>query len=272
MFYKEVLLKDIEPKLSSSNAKLRIYISDRNEAVTLKPGLIVCPGGGYSYCSPREAEPIAFRFLSEGFNCFILDYTCNQKYPTPHLEVAAVMNYLRNHEEEFDLIPNSLSLIGFSAGGHLVASYGYLYPELAKELDYEPSRIRPRAVLLGYPVTVLNEFTHQGTMDIICGGDDSLKEKLTVITHVNKDYPPTFAWATKDDEMVPVVNTTSLEEALEKNGVKHQCLVFESGYHGASLDNRFVYARNVITEKMKDIRDWASLAADFIFDVIDYEN
>ena len=272
MFYKEILLKDIEPKLSFSDAKLHIYISERNEAISLRPGLLVCPGGGYSCCSPREGEPIAFRFLSEGFNCFILDYSVFQKYPAPHLEVAVVMNYIRQHEKEFDLIPNSLSVIGFSAGGHLVASYGYLYPELAKELNYEPSMIRPQAILMGYPVTIFNEFTHQGTKEIITCGEESLKEKLTVPPHITKDYPPTFVWATKDDEMVPVINTISLAEALEKSGVKHQCLVYESGRHGASMDNRSVYLRNDITEKMEDIRDWPSLAADFVFDIIDHEN
>ena len=72
MIYKELLLKEIEPKLGESDAKLRIYISERNECVSLSPGMLVCPGGGYSFCSPREAEIIAYRFLSEGFNCFVL--------------------------------------------------------------------------------------------------------------------------------------------------------------------------------------------------------
>ena len=60
MIYKRILIKEIEPKLFKSNATLRIYISERNEAVNLRPGMLVCPGGGYSFCSPREAEIIAF--------------------------------------------------------------------------------------------------------------------------------------------------------------------------------------------------------------------
>ena len=272
MLYKELFLKDIESRCSHSNAKLRIYISDRNETISSRPGMLVLPGGGYSFTSPREAEPIAFRFLAEGFNCFILDYSTFEKYPVPHLEVAVVMNYIRTHEQEFDLIPNSLSMVGFSAGGHLAASYGYLYPELANELGYNPKLVRPRALLLAYPVTIFNDQTHKGTMDIICGEEESLKEKLSVPSHIKKDYPPTFVWATKDDEMVPVVNTLMLEEALKKNQVKHKCLVYESGRHGGSLVNRSVYLRSDITEKMKDIRDWASIASDFVFDVLDNEN
>ena len=263
------MIKNIEPKLSSSNATLRIYISSHNEAVTNRPGLLICPGGGYTCCSPREAEPIAFRFLSEGFNCFILDYSTFKKYPSSHLEVAAAMNYIRNHEKEFSLIPNSLSFVGFSAGGHLVGSFGYLYPELAKEMKYSANLIKPRTLVLGYPVTLLNEQSHRETREIISGGENSLKEKLSIPEHVSKDYPPTFVWATKDDEMVPVVNTELLDSSLKKNNILHKCIIFESGRHGASLDNRSVYLKQEITEKMKDIRDWASLAADFIFEVID---
>ena len=272
MLYKELPLKDIEPSLSFSTAKLRIYISSRNEAVSFRPGLLILPGGGYGVCSPREAEPIAFRFLAEGFNCFILDYSTFKKYPYPHLEVAAAMKYIREHEFEFDLIPNSLSLTGFSAGGHLAGSYGYLYREISKELDCASSLIKPRSLVLAYPVTLMNEATHQGTKEIITGNEEELIKKLDIPSHIDSEYPPTFAWATKDDEMVPVENTVKLEDALNKHNVKHFCLIFKSGRHGLSLDNRAVYLKEDITEKMKDERDWASKASDFIFDVIDNEN
>ncbi len=272
MQYKEILLKDIEPRLSSSNATLRIYISSRNEAISLRPGLLVLPGGGYTFCSPREAEPIAFRFLSEGFNCFILDYTPHQKYPTPHLEVAAAINYIRKHEGEFDLIENSLSLIGFSAGGHLAGSYGYLYTELASKLGYDAGLIKPRTLILAYPVTLMNEYTHQDTKNIITGGDEELIEKLDIPSHISKDYPPTFVWATKDDEMVPVDNSIILEKSLKNAQITHKCWLFESGRHGLSMVNRSVYAKTDITENMKEERDWASLVSDFIFNIIDHEN
>ena len=96
MLYKKILLKDIDSRLKDSIATLRIFVSERNEVTSLRPGMLICPGGGYSFCSAREAEPIAFRFLSEGFNCFILDYTVNEKYPAPHLELAIALITLEN--------------------------------------------------------------------------------------------------------------------------------------------------------------------------------
>ena len=96
-----MFLKDIDSRMKESQAILRIYISDRNESTESRPGMLVCPGGGYEFTSPREAEPIAFRYLSEGFNCFILDYTVKKKYPVPHLELALAIAYIREHEKEF---------------------------------------------------------------------------------------------------------------------------------------------------------------------------
>ena len=230
MIYKKILLKDIDPKYSDDSLALRIYISDRNESVSLRPGMLVCPGGAYAYCSPREAEPIAFRFLAEGFNCFILDYSVNKKYPAPHLDLALAFSYIRQHEKEFDLIPNSLSIDS---------------------------------------VTLMGVQTHGGSRDVICGEDKELEKKLDVPSHITSKYPPTFIWGTKDDQVVPYVNSYSFAEELGKNNVFHEYHMFDSGWHGSSLCNRSCYRKEDITERMKDIRDWASLAADFIFKVLD---
>lgn len=269
MIYKKVLLKDIDSRFKDSPATLLIYISERNESTELRPGMLVCPGGAYVFCSPREGEPIAFRYLSEGFNCFILDYSTHKKYPVPQLELAAAFSYIRSHEKEFDLLPNSLSIAGFSAGGHLVGSYGLFYKEFAKELKINDKMLRPLSIVMGYPVTVMNADTHQETRDTITGGEEELKTKLSIPNHITKDYPPTFVWATKDDQLVPYQNTALLYEALKKNKVLSECHIFESGWHGASLANRSCYRKGEITKKMKDIRDWVSLSADFIFNILD---
>ena len=40
-----------------------------------RPAVIVCPGGGYLYCSPREGEPVALRYAAKGFHAFVLRYS-----------------------------------------------------------------------------------------------------------------------------------------------------------------------------------------------------
>ena len=265
MIYKKILLKDIDKRFDNENLSLSIYISDVNESVTTRPGMLICPGGGYSYVSPREAEPVAFRFLSEGFNCFILNYSTNKKYPAPHLDLALAVHYIKEHEKEFNLIPNSLSLMGFSAGGHLVASYSYLYKELAKELGLDAKKLKPSSIVLGYPVISTLAFQEQETRKNISEENPILDEKLDIPTHIDKNYPPTFVFTTKDDKVVPYQNTLMLEEALKNNKIKYQCIIFESGLHGGSVVNRSCYKKNTIPPLMEEERKWPVFAADFVF-------
>ena len=41
-----------------------------------KPALILCPGGGYEYCSIREGAPVARAFARDGVEAFVLEYDC----------------------------------------------------------------------------------------------------------------------------------------------------------------------------------------------------
>ena len=40
-----------------------------------RAAMIICPGGGYRFLSPRESEPIARQFLAAGMNVFVLYYS-----------------------------------------------------------------------------------------------------------------------------------------------------------------------------------------------------
>ena len=68
--------------------------------------IIICPGGGYDWCSEREAEPVAFRFLGAGICAFVLRYSCvKKKFPTDALECAAAVKYVRDNAEKFGIDP-----------------------------------------------------------------------------------------------------------------------------------------------------------------------
>lgn len=269
MLYKKIKLKDICPKITNESVTLRIYICERNDSVNQRPGMLICPGGGYSFCSSREAEPVALCFMSEGFNCFVLEYTTNEKYPAPHIDLAVAYSYIREHEEEFDLLPNSLSIVGFSAGGHLVASYGYLYKELAEILNIKTEILKPFSLVLSYPViTTSLMHTHQGTREIITNEEEALVEKLDIHRHIQNDYPPTFIWTTKDDDLVPSQNSVLMNEALENAHVKHEFKLYETGWHGLSIANNSCCDKGSINENMKKIHEWPSLASEFIFDLL----
>ena len=64
-----------------------------------RPAIVICPGGGYLYCSPREAEPVALRYAARGFHAFILRYSVGWDAAgfAPLQEVSWVIGYLREN-------------------------------------------------------------------------------------------------------------------------------------------------------------------------------
>ena len=60
-------------------AELCAYLHEADESMPAslrceQPAVIIFPGGGYAFTSPREADPVALAFLSMGYQTFILRY------------------------------------------------------------------------------------------------------------------------------------------------------------------------------------------------------
>lgn len=196
-----------------------------------KPAAVICPGGAYSCVSfQNEGTPIEMTMENQGYRCFMLNYRVkeNSRYPNAQMDLLESIAYIRENSDIYGVDVDKVVVVGFSAGGHLVASAAGVADELLLEG-------KPNAVVAGYPVITLKDSTHIETKDNITGGDDSLMEKLSVENLVDKDYPPTFAWACEDDDCVPCVNTSCLEEALERNNVFHETHLYPTGGHGCGL-------------------------------------
>ena len=106
-----------------------------------RPAVIVLPGGGYVYCSPREGEPVALRYTANGLHAFVLRYSVKRDAAgfRPLEEISWAIGYIREHAEQWNIDPNKIAVCGFSAGGHLALASGLL------------GENRPNAMILGYP-------------------------------------------------------------------------------------------------------------------------
>ena len=125
MTYREILLKEQYPFLGENGADpmVKIYLRDNitemNRSDWKHPCMVVCPGGGYSMCSHREAEAIGVHFIPEGFNVFVIHYSGETfHFPTQMREVAAVLDLIYCNAEKWHCDCNRIAMIGFSAGGH----------------------------------------------------------------------------------------------------------------------------------------------------------
>lgn len=222
-----------------------------------RPAILLLPGGAYHWTSPREAEPVALRFLSRGYAAFSLDYSCAPfSFPTALREAALAMRYIRENAAAFCVNPHMVAAVGFSAGGHLCGTLGTMYdcPEVAELGD--PALLRPDALGLCYPVAVSWGATHEMSFEAISGGDQELRNRLSLDKLVRGDMPPVFLWHTRDDGSVPCRNSLILASSLEEAGVDFASHLYRHGGHGMSTADETVYPAGEVPDASWDVPGW----------------
>lgn len=236
---------DIKAEGTLPGTKLVTYIQEYSGdlAVQERPLVLVCPGGGYSRTSDREAESVALQFLAMGYHAAVLRYSCAPaQYPTALLELASSMALIRGHAQEWHVKPDGIVVQGCSAGGHLAASLGMFWrePFLARALGLADSALlRPDGMILCYPVITSGEFAHRGSFECLLGGrQEELSEKMSLEKQVTADTPPAFIWHTFADQSVPVENSLLLVGALRRAGISTEFHMYPKGEHGLALANR----------------------------------
>lgn len=183
-----------------------------------RPAIVIIPGGGYQYCSNRESDPVAFAYLKAGFQAFVLRYSVgkNALWPNPLEDYEQAMELIRAKAEEWNIYPDKIAVIGFSAGGHLAAAAATM------------SRNRPNAAILGYAVA----------------GEDVKGCNPTApsaVAAVDKKTCPCFLFATRTDGIVPVENTVDFMRAMIQAGVSFESHIYSYGPHGFSTCDSAVH-------------------------------
>ncbi len=230
-----------------------------------KPAVLILPGGAYRFTSPREAEPVALRFAARGYAAFVLDYSCAPSaFPVALREAALAMRYIRENAVTYEVDPDMVAALGFSAGGHLCGSLGTLYdcPEVG---DIGPGALlRPDALVLCYPVTIGWGKTHEESFENISGGDAALRDRLSLDELVRPDMPPVFLWHTRDDGSVPVMGSLALAAAMERAGVDFALHIYRHGRHGLSTADEMAYPAAGVPEMSRDVPGWLDCAMEFL--------
>lgn len=241
-------LKEFFPFLGENGADpfveayLPTNLSEMGRDEQKRPCMIVCPGGGYEFCSQREAEPIAFHFLTEGFNAFVINYSVAPfRFPAQLCEVAALMEMIYENKEEWNCDVSKIAIIGFSAGGHLAAHYSTMYD--CKEVrEIFPDSKPVNASVLCYPVITADpEHGHMCSLDNLLGKTERTPEEIDYFScdrNVDEKTPPAFLWHTAEDAIVPVMNSLLYSQALAKHHVPFELHIYPKGNHGLATSDR----------------------------------
>ena len=214
-------------------ATLDAYILDCDLALgqyVKRPAIVVCPGGGYVYCSRAEGEPVAMAYAAKGFHTFVLRYSTGRAAAgfAPLKEVSWVIGYIREHAEEWNIDPEKIVTCGFSAGGHLALSAGLL------------GENKPNAMILGYPAASAPNYPGADFMLKLLTGKETVTdadaEQFDLVAQITKDAPPVFIAATAQD-MLTGMGALPIAQKYCKLGLDYELHIFQHGPHGYSLAN-----------------------------------
>ena len=243
----------------SQAATLEGYILDCEIALGQsenRPAILVCPGGGYMYCSPREAEPIALAYAARGFHAFILRYSVGWDAAgfAPLKEVSWAIGYMRQHAQQWNIDPEEIVTCGFSAGGHLALASGLL------------AENKPNAMILGYPAASAPNLPTMNFMLKLLEGKqevtDADAEKYDLVSQITADAPPVFITATAED-LLTAHGALPIARKYSDLGKPYELHIFQYGPHGYALANE-VTADGSIKNVDPSYAQWMELSVQWI--------
>ncbi|APZ46064.1 beta-galactosidase [Polaribacter reichenbachii] len=259
------LWKNVPNEIKNKSYSQEIRLNDKGQATGIKKvtdptlqvflvdntnnnntGVIIFPGGGYSVLSHiKEGYKIAKWFNSIGISAFVLHYRLpsdlimQDKSIGPLQDAQEAIRKVRRNAKKWNLDPNKIGVIGFSAGGHLASTISTHYKDSVYKNDAISAK--PDFSLLIYPVISMEKgITHQGSKNKLLGNNPSkaLIEKYSNEKHITKETPPTFLVHATNDKSVLVENSIQYYLKLKENNVSAEMHLYQDGGHGFGLGKK----------------------------------
>jgi acetyl esterase/lipase len=204
--------------------------------------LLVMPGGAYLFVSiGNEGVDLAKRMTALGTTVFVLTYRLPGEGWTPRADVPLqdaqrAVRLIRAHASKYGISADTVSAIGFSAGGNLAATLATQHAEhVYSAVDATDSlSAKPFAAGLIYPVvSMMKPWTHEVSRRMLLGDNptDAEVAHRSAELHVDADTPPTFLAHAMDDTDVPIENSIRMMDALRKTKRPVEAHFFQEGHH-----------------------------------------
>jgi len=198
--------------------------------------VVVFPGGGYQVLAiDLEGTEVCDWLTSKGITCVLLKYRVPAPRSAPYWgaygqspmaldDAQRTVGLVRFHAAEWHIDPHKIGVLGFSAGGHLVAAMSThfehrLYP--AQDAADKES-CRPDFAVALYP----------GHLWSYKKGFELNPE---IRTHITRQTPPTFLLQNEDDHVDSVNDALVYYIALKNAGVPVEMHTYAQGGHGFGL-------------------------------------
>lgn len=207
------------------------------------PCIMILPGGGYEHLEMfKEGYDFAKFFNQNGWHAAVLRYRLGSEgwhNDAPLNDAKRAMRILRMHAVDLQLDPDSIAVMGFSAGGHLASTLLTKFDNGYQDAntDVEKMGCRPNLGILCYPVITMGEFTHAGSRRMLLGDNPTpeMVEFFSSEKNVRRGMPPVFLMHCTDDGIVPVDNSLTFFNELRKKKIDVEMHILDIGGHGFGL-------------------------------------
>lgn len=267
MLYKKILLDD-----NDDQVYLEVYAADKLNGF-VRNAILIIPGGGYSaVCSEREGEPIAMAFMPHGYNAFVLHYSVEKKpFPVQLIEASKAIKHIRDNAELYNINPEKVFTVGFSAGGHLAASLGTMWDkkEIYDEIDMPFGYNKPNGMMLIYPVisAKYHLLSFKNLLLDECPTQDKL-HMCSIENNISENSAPAYIIHSSNDQIVDVKNSLVLADKMAEQGIKFEMHIYPDAPHGVALGNEITkcgeekWCNPSIAQWVKNAVMWADGLAD----------
>lgn len=197
--------------------------------------VIVVPGGNYEFLCANEGLPVARWLAAQGVTAYVLRYRLlpRHTYRDALSDLQTAVSLVRRRHRGL------VAAIGFSAGGHLVASHAVAARKMGRrQLD---------AQVLVYPAIDCSDWGHprrHGFWDwetCLAQADGLLENGPALMGKRGFAAPPTFLVASTGDSVCPArLNGDVYAAALKRRRVPHRYVRGSLGEHGFGLSGEWV--------------------------------
>ncbi len=203
-----------------------------------KPTVVIFPGGGYHILAMKHEGTMVADWLNElGYTALVVKYRVPRRegrepHEAPLEDARKAMELAHENAEAWNLDPEKIGVLGFSAGGNLAAHVAY-----GKEVATLPKSQQADFAVLVYPAYLQND-------------EGELQDQLAV----TESSPPAFLVHAADDRGAAHVDGSAVMYlALSAKQIPVELHIFRDGKHGFGM-----------LDRGNPINRWPAVCADWL--------
>jgi acetyl esterase/lipase len=244
------------PKLTTNldygdDPKQIIHAYELEPRAEPRPAVVFFHGGGLVMGEPLWDGEGAKWLAERGYVTFMAGYRLYDQvsranpWPTQLDDAQRAIRWVRAHADEFNVDPERVCALGYSAGGYLVGLLGTLDTRDDSDPDLAGFASRPDCVVMGAgdgDLTV--PYPEQYIADVMAGWlggtiDEASEvwEAASPAHNIDADTPPFLVIHGTDDEYTPVQMSHNFVDAMREAGREVEYLELPGRHEEVYLDN-----------------------------------